>query len=150
MKLSENFSLSEFQVSQTAARRGIDMTLGEAELGNLKQLVGLCLQPIRDFVQAPLIISSGYRPEELNLLIGGSKTSAHMDGRASDFGIVGYTAREAAELITSLALPFDQLILEFERWIHLGIAREGEENRYQVMTAYRNADGKTIYEPGIV
>ena len=149
MKLSENFNLSEFQVSQTAARNGIDMTPGDAELANLKRLTGLCLQPIREFVRAPLIVSSGYRPEELNLLIGGSKTSAHMDGRASDFGIVGYTAREAAELITSLALPFDQLILEFESWVHLGIAREGEENRYQVLTARRNADGKTIYEPGL-
>jgi hypothetical protein len=149
MQLSKNFNLSEFLVSQTAARKGIILEPSEEVIGNLRRLARDYLQPIRDAVGAPVIISSGYRSEELNTLIGGSKTSAHCHGRASDFGIVGYTAREAAQIIETLNLPFDQLILEFERWVHLGIAEQAI-GRGQVMTATRNDDGTTRYTHGLV
>ena len=153
-QLTANFTLDEFLVSQTAARHGIDMTPDEDIEKNLKRLAETCMQPIRDQLAAPVIISSGYRPKKLNKLIGGSKTSVHPKGRAADFRVVGYTAREAAEIIQNMSLPVDQLILEFPEsarsWIHLGIAEDGEEPRGQVLTAKRGEDGKTIYSVGLV
>ena len=50
-------------------------------------------------------------------------------------------------------IDFDQLILEFHNpeepnsgWIHSSYKNK-EENRKQVLRAYRNDDGKTVYEP---
>ncbi len=50
-------------------------------------------------------------------------------------------------------LDFDQLILEFHNpeepnsgWIHCSY-KNPDENRKQVLRAYRNDDGKTVYEP---
>lgn len=146
MRISENFTLAEFCISQTAARNGIDMTPPPAVIHNLKWLVLEFMQPIRDAVCAPIAISSGYRPPELNKMIGGSKTSAHMDGRACDFRVFNMSPYETVALILDLELPaFDQVIHEFGRWVHFGIA---EDPRGQVLTAKRES-GRTVYIAGL-
>ncbi len=48
MRLSRNFYLHEFLVSQTATRTGIDMTPPESVVDNLRQLCVKILQPLRD------------------------------------------------------------------------------------------------------
>lgn len=92
-----------------------------------------------------MYISSGYRPLELNTRIGGSKTSAHVEGNAADFTVTKMTPYDTAKLIVAMELPFDQVIHEFGRWVHLGVADilRGEE-----LTAYKK-DGKTRYTTGI-
>jgi hypothetical protein len=147
MKLTQNFSLEEFLVSQTAERHGIDMTPPQYVIDNLRDLCVTVLQPIRTIADSPLIISSGYRPPELNTLIGGSPTSAHRFGRAADFGIVGLSPVEVCDLVIDLDLVWDQLILEFRRWVHIGVA--DALPRQQALTAVRQ-DGKTVYLEGIV
>lgn len=145
MKLSKNFSLEEFLVSQTAARHDIDMTPTSVVIENLQRLVTGCLQPLRDEA-GPIFISSGFRPLELNTRINGSKTSAHVSGDAADLKVLGQTPFETASLIVEMKLPFDQVILEFSRWVHIGVADilRGEE-----LTAHRH-QGKTRYVLGIV
>lgn len=149
MQLSDNFRLSEFLVSQTASRHGIDMSPSQDVITNIQRLVVDFLQPIRDEAGSPLVITSGYRPPALNSLIGGSPTSAHRFGRAADFRIVEMSSFEACELIERMDLKFDQLILEFPEsprsWVHLGIA---EFPRRQVLTAKRE-NGKTVYVNGL-
>ncbi len=145
MKLSNHFRLEEFLVSEAAARHDIDMSPTQEVLDNLSLLVTLYLHPIRRAADSPVIITSGYRPPELNHLIGGSETSAHRFGRAADFHIIGQTPFETVELILELDLAFDQVIHEFGQWVHLGIA---ELPRRQVLTAKRE-DGRTIYVPGL-
>ena len=146
MMLSPNFTLDEFLVSQTAARNGIDMTPSPRVIDNLERLAQQFLQPIRDEANSPVIISSGYRPELLNTMIGGSKTSAHRFGRAADFRVIGLSPYDTCQLILSLELHYDQLIHEFGRWVHLGIA--DELPRRQNLTAIRE-DGITRYIEGI-
>ena len=141
MKLSKNFSLDEFLVSQTAERHDIEMTPGELIIENIQELVDTCLQPLRESLDAVIFISSGYRPLELNHLIGSSLTSAHLFGRAADFRAAGYSPLEVCERIRSLSLPYDQNIHEFGRWTHLGI---DANPRKEDLTAYRR-DGKTRY-----
>jgi hypothetical protein len=145
MRLSKNFTLEEFLVSQTATRHGIDMTPSDFIRHNLEELCVTCLQPLRDEVGAGIFISSGFRPLELNGRIGGSKTSAHVYGRASDLKVIGQTPFETAILIVEMALPFDQVIMEFGAWVHLGIA---DILRGEQLTAYKD-DGKTVYTKGI-
>jgi len=145
MRLSKNFSLSEFLVSQTAERFGIDMHPPEIIVDNIKNLVKACLQPLRDEA-GPIYISSGYRPLELNTRIGGSKTSAHVKGNAVDFSVTNMLPFDVCELIVAMELPIDQVIHEFGRWTHMGVA---DILRGEKLTAYRK-DGKVRYTHGII
>lgn len=144
MKLSPNFSLSEFTFSQTAVRKGIDNTPPPDVIENLKRLA-LTMEQVRLVLGTPIIVSSGYRCPELNALIGGSPTSDHRFGKADDFTSPGFgTPYEVALAISRSGIKFDQLIYE-GTWVHLGI---GERMRQQLLTA-RFPNGKAVYEQGI-
>lgn len=141
MKLSADFSLDEFTVSQTAARQGIDNTPSAAEIENLKRLCETVLQPLRDALGCRVVVSSGYRSSLLNAMVGGSARSAHKDGRAADIIIPGMTSMEVAREIRVLALPFEQVINEFGRWCHVSIPPDGKMPIRQLLTATRGAKG---------
>ncbi len=68
-QLSPNFTLRELTFSQTAVMNNIDNTPTLTEIQRLKKLCEQILQPARD-VLGPLRISSGFRSEELNRLLG--------------------------------------------------------------------------------
>jgi len=143
MKLTDNFAMYEFLRSQTAARHGIAMDPPIEVVDNLRRLCVDILQPLRDNIGVSITISSGYRPPELNNLIGGSTTSAHMDGRAADIIIEGHSPLQVAQTIQDMELPYDQVIHEFGQWVHVGISPEDLEVRLQELTAY--LDGKGIH-----
>ena len=145
MRLSKNFTLDEFARSQTAERHSIDMSPSQEVIDNIRRLVTACLQPLRD-ESGPIYISSGYRPLELNTRIGGSKTSAHVKGNAVDFSVTNMTPYDVCELVVAMELPFDQIIHEFGRWTHMGVA---DILRGEKLTAYRK-DGKVRYTHGII
>lgn len=48
------------------------------------------LQRLREILNKPLIINSGYRCEAYNTAIGGAKASYHMNGQAADISIEGH------------------------------------------------------------
>lgn len=148
MKLTTNFSLYEFLRSQTAARHDINMDPPVDVTDNLRRLCVDILQPLREAAGRPITISSGYRPPKLNELIGGSTTSAHMDGRAADLIIEGLSPLEVSQMIRAMELPYDQVIHEFGQWVHVGIPREEDEARLQELTAFR-VDGATRYDLGL-
>lgn len=76
--ISKNFSLQEFEKSDTATRLGINNTIkDEFVKENIKALVDNILQPLRDKWGEPLIINSGYRCPQLNKAVGGVPTSQH-------------------------------------------------------------------------
>jgi len=146
MKLSEHFDLSEFTTSQIATRQGIDNRPDPDELANLRGLSNF-LEVVREKVGKPVIITSGYRCPELNRWVGGSRTSAHMDGRAADIVAPAFgTPADLAELIAALDLEFDQLILEYGDWVHVAVA---DNPRHQTLTAVHGPAG-TVYESGIL
>ena len=84
-RISENFTWSEMQRSDTARRMGIDNTVPE---GPARQAVVLLvtrvLQPLRKAWGRPLVINSGYRSPELNEAVGGVPGSQHVRGEAAD------------------------------------------------------------------
>ena len=152
MQLSKNFSLKELTASQTADRHGISNNPSEDHMDNLKKLCDNVLQKVRDHYDKVVSVSSGYRSPELCLKIGSSAKSQHAKGQAADFEIFGVANAELAKYIID-NLDFDQLILEFHNpeepnsgWIHCSY-KNAEDNRKQVLRAYRNDDGKTVYEP---
>lgn len=145
MQLSEHFSLEEMTVSQTAARRGIDNTPSPEIVENLKKVCDV-LEQIRAVVGRPILVSSGYRCPELNDAVGGARDSAHTKGLAADINAQGMTPLELANRIRHAGIVYDQLIFEFERWIHIGLS---DKPRHQVLTA-KLVNGATHYFIGIV
>jgi len=129
MRLTKNFTLEELIFSETASRKGIDNSPNQEVLFNLERLAQ-GLQDVRDLLQYPILISSGYRCLELNTVIGSKPSSAHVKGLAADFICPSYGSVEDVMIaIVNSDIQYDQCILEYGRWIHLAFADEGYEPR---------------------
>jgi hypothetical protein len=150
VRLSKNFKLREFLVSQEATRKGMVVVPSEAELENLRRLCVEVLQPVRD-LYGRMQITSGLRPTWLNNMVGGSQSSAHIYGCAADVEFLDFDNSYVFGHLhdfTGHNLPVDQIIAEFlpEGWIHFGIARVGAHPRGQYLRAKHGSNGKTEYE----
>ena len=137
MDLTENFTLEEL----IETRHGENTPTAE-HIENLKLLAQKVLQPLRDAV-GKVVVSSGYRSERVNKIVGGYATSQHLSAEAVD--IICKDNRQAFIYIAN-NLPFDQLIWEYGNekapsWIHVSYKRTG--NRKQIL---RKEHGKG-YEP---
>ncbi|WP_264309557.1 D-Ala-D-Ala carboxypeptidase family metallohydrolase [Pseudomonas putida] len=142
MFITPHFTLDEMTVSQLAAREGLDNTPTPEALANLQVLCG-ALETIRALFGAPIIVSSGYRSRALNRRIGGSATSQHVQGLAADFTVIDVSPRDTVRRINDSDLAFDQLILEFDRWVHVSVAHGAV--RREVLTIRKG----TGYLPGL-
>lgn len=144
--LSPNFRLSEFTLSQTASREGIDNTPPKSLMPRIINLAQ-GLERVRSLVGSPIVITSGYRSPELNRKVGGSKNSQHMFGEAADIVAPRWgSAMDLAQLIelNKDQVGFDQLILEFGRWVHISFVLPP---RQQVLTIKSSREG---YLKGLV
>jgi len=149
MNLTDHFTLEEFLHSQEAARMGRALDPPPEVVANLKRLCVTVLEPLRIALGRPIVVSSGYRPEWLNSLIGGAATSAHMTGRAADIETIGMTPQTLARFIQRQNLPADKVILEFGSWVHCQVSPGTDiAPRRQYLTASRAA-GQTQYVEGL-
>ena len=163
MQLTPHFTLEEFEYSSTALARGIDNRIpnrpsattrspgssaangsGSEEeaksspiLANIQNLCEVVLEPLRQQVNEPVIISSGYRCPQLNRAVGGSPTSQHMTGEACD--IHHSDPQKLRDWFAILQRgEFDQLIWERSSprsthyWIHVSCKHDRLQNRRQV------------------
>ncbi len=134
--ISLHFTLDELTASQMAARTGIDNTPPADVLENLRR-TAMALEHVRSILGFPVMVSSGYRCPQLNAAIGGSKRSAHLRGLAADFTVPAYgSPHKIARVLAASELPFDQLIHEYGRWVHLGLADEGQRPRRQLLSIF--------------
>jgi hypothetical protein len=117
MNLSPHFTLDELVVTQ---HRGIDNDPPLEIVANLKR-TALLLEAVRMRLGVPVIVSSGYRCPELNKAVGGQPTSQHMTGQAADFiaPAFGNPVTVASALHECRDVLYDQLIIEFGRWVHI-------------------------------
>lgn len=127
-----NFTISELVRSDVAKLHNIDNRPNLLELDNLLNLIFYCLQPIRDKLGKPMIITSGYRCPKLNShpKIKGAVNSNHLYGRAADFHVNGMTVQEVVDFILKLGIEFDELGNEYDKWVH--IAYRHKNNRKKV------------------
>ena len=144
-------SIASLCHSDTAVRQGIDNKPDAAQLINLGR-VQQKLYECELLLGQPIFVSSGFRCAELNLAIGGSKTSDHCNGLAADWSCPDFgTPLEVCQRLVEVGLKdFDQLIYE-GTWVHLGI---GVRMREQLLTARFSRDAatgrkRTTYENGI-
>lgn len=142
IKLSAGFNLDEFTISQIAERRGYKNEPNEKEIDNLTELCSNVLQPLREIIQVPIIITSGFRSFDVNTIVGGASNSQHLEGKAADFIVPSMILADVFNIVQN-QLPFDQLIYEFGKWIH--VSWNGQKNRHQAMIS-KVVSGKTVYE----
>lgn len=126
-----NFSISELCKSNIAKQKNIRNTPNLNELDNILNLIVYCIQPIRDYIKKPMIISSGYRSFALNKEVGGKYNSQHCKGQAVDFTIKGLSISEIITKIRQSGIEFDQIINEYDKWVHISFVKGN--NRRQVL-----------------
>lgn len=134
MNLSQHFTLDEATYSDTAIRLGINNQPNEQQLQNMK-MVAEKMEKIRMLLGKPLHINSWLRLPELNVAVGGSKVSSHMDGYAVDFTCSSYgNPYQIAKALKESEIQVDQCIHEFGRWVHVSFA---PEMRNQFLTIFK-------------
>lgn len=120
MQLSEHFTLKELTDSDSAARLKIDNTPPVFVIENLKRLC-ITLEEVRQIIGKPIKVTSGYRCQKLNHAIGSKDTSQHVLGCAADIKIDGVTPDEVMKAVIGADIKFDQLIREYDRWVHISV-----------------------------
>ena len=102
ISLSPHFTLREMCESRMAEEHGIKNVPSEQAVENLRRLCEGCLEPLREALQLPVVITSGFRTKALNdKLAHSSSTSQHMRGEAADLYVVqGSSTSEATKSMT--------------------------------------------------
>lgn len=153
MRLSPNFTTAEFLKSPTGDRLGIDnYHYTNTQLGNMRRLCEKCLEVIRAKLREKtksvltVQVTSGLRSPALNKAVGGAANSQHLRGQAADIVVPGMTVQELFDFILEEGIVFDQMIQEFDAWVHISWRNGGPAyQRQQSMYAWKNAQGKTVY-----
>ena len=119
MKLTENFNLSELE-----SKDGAEMP--QEVLINITKLA--CnLQRLRDALNRPIRINSGYRSSSHNEAIGGVKNSQHTKGKAADIVVDGLSSKRVKRAIESLILEGEMLqggIGLYDTFVHYDIRKQ--------------------------
>lgn len=130
------FSIAEFLNSDAADKYQVSNMPADEELlavlNNINALVNNVLDPLRAMIGRPIIITSGYRSQRVNELVGGSKASQHMLGKAADIHIQGYTPQQMEMVYRTIQMyyDFDQLIFYPSKNI-IHISWDGDKNRQE-------------------
>jgi len=121
MNLTPHFTLEELTASETAERNGWDNSPNDQELANLTRLADFLEQVKVVMGGKPIMISSGLRTKKVNDAVGSKDTSQHRLGCAADFKVPGVTPDEVCRKIIASGIPYDQIIREYDRWIHISV-----------------------------
>lgn len=130
--ITQHFKYSELNHSGYAALNGIrNVAQGDAKQN--QEWLAIVLEIVRHRFGVPMTITSGYRSADVNRDVGGSPTSAHVNGSAADvvFADVAKTkvaqrkrALEIARYLDDIGLIYDQIIW-YPSWIHIGMRFRG-------------------------
>ena len=156
--LSPHFAVLEFTESATARKYGIVNEPTPEAVDNLRRLCYCTMEPLREALGLPVIITSGFRSKELNAIVAhkaNKSRSAHMDGCACDFYVGWRTPLNGRGqsngtcpsprqrlikafrlILTSESIDFDQLFL-YPNFIHVSYVSP-EANRHYIMVAEGN------------
>ena len=133
MLLTPHFSDTELCTTNKKKYQEMNLQKGLKQIGKLYMLAGFA-ERVREIVGKPLIITSGFRCEELNKAVGGAFNSQHKLCEAIDFVSKGLTTSQIACKLASSDLKFQQLIVESSKgdyWIHVSIGSKREVLQYK-------------------
>ena len=146
MRLSEHFKLGE--LTKTSYITSDGNIPSRKAIENLKNICENWLEDLRYSQNTlygdkngdiPIIISSGYRSEEVNRLCGGAKGSNHLTGCAVDIKCYGpeqmiRMAGILLDIADGTKRDYDELILEKRGttyWIHFAV--RPKDNRRKIL-----------------
>jgi len=150
--ISPHITYGEATNSPTAKSKGIKNIPDATTLKRMKMVAEKIFEPVRAHFDKSIYISSFYRSPDLNVAIGGSKTSSHPRGEALDMDGDVYgspTNKQIFEFVRD-NLVFDQMIWEFGTdsnpdWVHVSYESTGKQ-RKQILKAIKQG-GSTKYIP---
>ena len=119
---SDFFSLEEFTRSSTAKRLKIDNAPNDEIIRNIQYGVQMVLDPLRRMIQAPIIITSGYRSAELNKAVHGVPNSWHTKGNAADIRVKDEEEAKAIFQLLKTLPSVDTVLFEHSAksiWMHV-------------------------------
>ena len=131
------FNLKEFERSSVADKYNIDNTIPKELVPHIEELIDF-LNPIREVWGKPIIVTSGYRCNELNKKVGGVSNSAHTIGYgvdlvSGDFSVFSNFIKSYFQ--SHPEVKFDQVIIERSgksQWIHIGLYNKDNKQRGMV------------------
>lgn len=134
VRLSQNFMLAELINSDTAYSRNIveQYVFKQEVQDNLKFLCDKILQPLRDELKEPIIITSGYRHQKLNTAVAGVFNSLHIYGLAVD---IRYPKKFQQMMDFMTKIDFDYIEL-CNNYIHIQIKEMGNSRRIKDKRTY--------------
>ena len=122
------FTLKEMCASDEATKRKIDNFPSFTVAEHLVELTATILEPLRAAWGSPIKVTSGYRCDALNRVVGGVATSVHRLGWAADLqpsnGKIDEFIAFTKNWLVKNNIKFDQLLDESKgktRWLHIGI-----------------------------
>lgn len=147
MKLEDlkrkNFAAIDFYKSTTATKNNIDNTPPNSLLAN-GMILADNIQKLRDLIKLPIIISSGYRCEDLNKAVGGDSNSLHKQFLAADIHISNLSPEQGLIKIKESGIKFDKCLIE-RNCIHIQFQKDPSKNRNIIANAYKeNGEWKII------
>ena len=95
MQVTKNFSLRELTRSETARRAGVPNEPSPAEMDNI-YYTAQQLEKIREYVGRPIIVTSCFRSERVNKLVGGSRTCRRLRRIGYDLAGICQTVNQNA------------------------------------------------------
>ena len=125
MKLTEHFDFEELIHSDTAKQRGIYNVPDAEQAACIALLAANVLEPARKEYGHPIEVTSGYRSDRLNKVVGGNPNSQHMRGQAAD--LQADNLERLYDIIQAQG-NYDQLLLESNgksKWIHVSYNPDG-------------------------
>lgn len=121
MDTDENIKLTKhFKVKEFACKDGSQVVFVDDYLYTI-------LDILRNKLEKPVIITSGYRTPEWNKKCGGAKYSYHMRGMAADIRVDGMSAKEIANKLNEI-VPNECGIIVYKNWVHFDV-RTGKKYR---------------------
>ena len=115
--MTPHFTLAELTHTD---HRSLNNTPNPGELANLQRLAEF-LEVVKTTLGGkPVMINSAYRSKAVNDAVGSKDTSQHRLGLAADFRVPGMAPDAVVRAL--LALPYDQIIREYDAWTHISIS----------------------------
>lgn len=145
----KDFSLEEMVRSEVAEKNGIENTPSSKQLVNIVQMM-VGLQLIRNVVQVPIKVNSGFRSEALNKAVGGARLSWHLSGLAADIKVPGVSCNllwKAMDL-SMRDEGITRVLLETkngQKWLHLEVGRVVSDDGVAVLRVKDGVTTRTLW-----
>lgn len=149
--MNNYFTLNELCCSGSYPRLVEVPKEGSTEYNNIMNLIQNLLNPIREKLGKPVMVTSGYRPPKLNKAVNGAANSNHLTGCAADIH-TGNNSTDNIVIIESLlnlGINYDECIAEGAvfnkygelvscKWVHVALRSENNRKKLIYTTNFKN------------